>query len=140
MDENLLPVGDFEAEAETAPGFSGWHPLKSGWLEDMSPDMQAVAKYAQHCLLDNKRSGRELAEAFMQIKAWQGARPELVDGNAPEIVCEEDLGTRLQPETFADFLLSQEYAGALKPYEFAALALLKEISGRGELDVVARKS
>jgi hypothetical protein len=138
MSDTSCVISDSTSDAPQEH-FPGWHPLKSDWLEGLAAEIKQSAQYAQQCLVNNGRTDKELAEAIAQIKKWQKTHPELFDNNSPDIIIDEKLGAQLTPGTFADFLSAQEFSGALKPYEFAALALLQEASGLADLDVVAKK-
>lgn len=140
MNDIILSTSSPPVDGGSTNHFSGWHPLKSDWLEGLTVEVQEIAQYAQQCLTNNHRSDKELADAIIQIKKWRQAHPELVNGKkAPEIIRGESLGNQLELTIFVDLLLAQESAAVLKPYEFAALALLQEAAGLADLDAVAKK-
>jgi len=120
--------------------FPAWHPLKSDWLEGLTVEIKEITQYAQQCLADNQRTDKQVANAITQIKKWWLTHPDIaVDKNAPKIVVDENLGNQLELAMFVNFLLAQASAAVLRPYEFAALALLREAAGLADLDAVAKK-
>jgi len=140
MSDPVSSVSITPSEGVVPSYFPSWHPLKSDWLEGLVVEVKEIAQYAQQCLAGNHRTDKDLADAIMQIKAWRQANPKLADGkNAPEVVRDESLGNQLELAIFVDLLLAQASAAVLKPYEFAALALLQEAAGLADLDAVAKK-
>lgn len=139
MSGNSLSTNTNHSVASTEI-FADWHPLKSGWLDDLSPEIQEIVRYAQACLTCNGRKDQMIADAIAQIHAWRKIHPELIDRIfAPDLVFDENLGTQLEPGLFARFLLDRESVLMLKPYEYAALTLLQEANGLADLYIVGKK-
>lgn len=139
MSNNILITGPHHSVAPTEI-FADWHPLKSGWLDDLAPEIKEIVRYAQQCLADNKRTDKELADAMEQIKTWRTTYPELIDEIfAPDLVFDENLGTQLEPGLFARFLLDRESTLSFKSYEYAALTLLQEANGLADLHIVGKR-
>lgn len=139
MSNNALTAGSNHS-VTSAEAFADWHPLKSGWLDDLAPEIKEIVRYAQACLANSGRGDQVLADAMAQIKNWRKAHTELIDEVfAPDLVFEENLGTQLEPGVFAKFLLDRESTLKLKPYEYAALTLLQEANGLADLYIVGRR-
>ena len=59
--------------------------------------------------------------------------------NTPDVVFDEELGNQLKPGAFIRFLMEHKSDIPTNPQTYASLALLKEISGLSELDIVCKK-
>lgn len=139
MNDNVITANSNQSVA-SSEYFKDWHPLKTGWLDDLAPEIREIVRYAQQCLAATQRTDEDLANALAQIKAWRLAYPELIDEVfAPELVFEENLGTQLEPGIFAKFLLDRKSSLPLKPYEYAVLTLLQEAAGLADLYIVGKR-
>lgn len=121
--------------------FHTWHPFKHDWLEGLSEDMKVTARTARQSLVENKRNERSLARALLQIRDWRSngmriANPRII----PKVIRQEQLGCQLELEAFIKFLLTHKKINGFRNYEFAALAILQEIHGLTELQIMASKN
>lgn len=132
---------DNSASSPLQKYFFDWHPLRGDWMDGLTEDIKDIARSAQQCLMDNKRNEKELAEAISKIQEWknQGLLP-VNDNDIPGIIRKEKLGCQLKPGILLQFLLAYENTVDLRHYEFIAIALLQEIHGLSELELVAGKS
>lgn len=120
---------------------SDWHPLSSGWLEGLPEDMKAIAGVARQSLLDNNRNERELAEATLLMQDWKSNGMLTANMHTiPKVIRQEQLGCQLELSVLIEFLLTHDAINGFRHYEFVALALLQEIRGLSELEVVAGKN
>lgn len=117
--------------------FFGWHPLSDAGLDVLAPEIREIARYAQLCLQGVHDS--QLAEALAHMRRWRETQPGLsTRQKAPDVVLEEELSSHMEVGTLVDLLMTRQGL-VMQPYQYAALATLKEISGLCELEVVAGK-